>query len=230
MMISGNLNKIQKRSDGVWINNPTEEQLKFVKETVEVGGETKYLIEDIEDIGFETLDDLFKSFGKSFTKLDEKAQKKAVNRYYDTIVEEYGDSLPDLVTAPIEDTVLDDQKYIQRFIENSFDVIMGQRTDNASRSPVFRQAYWRAVYDLLPRMTPAMRTILLEGKTYRQGGKTIKVGGARKSNIPNENLLNSIKADIGITPEKLRKREVEINLDMFERRVKELNDADAKLG
>ena len=230
MMLSGKLNKIQKRSDGVWINNPTEEQLKFVKETVEVGGETKYLIEDIEDIGFETLDDLFKSFGKSFTKLDEKAQKKAVNRYYDTIVEEYGDSLPDLVTAPIEDSVLDDQKYIQRFIENSFDVIMGQRTDNASRSPVFRQAYWRAVYDLLPRMTPAMRSILLEGKTYRQGGKTIKVGGARKSNIPNENLLNSIKADIGITPEKLRKREVEINLDMFERKVKELNDADAKLG
>ena len=232
MMISGKLGKIAKESDkGVWINNPTPQQIKQATETIEVGGEMKYFIPELDGLtGIETLDDLFAIFGKGFTKLDDKSMRKAANKYYDTIIEEYGDSLPELVTAPIEGTLLDDSKWLERFIENGFDVIMGQRTDNASRSPVFRQAYWRAVYDLLPRMTPAMRTVLLEGKNYRAGGKTIKVSGARKSNIPNENLLSSIKADIGLPAQKLRKADTEINLDMFERRVKELNEADAKLG
>ena len=101
--------------------------------------------------------------------------RKAANSYYDTILNNYIEDLPQYVTAPIDGTVLDDTKWIERFVNKMFDEIMGQRTDNASRSPLFRQAYWRAVYDLLPRMTPAMRTVLLEGKTYRQGGKTIKV-------------------------------------------------------
>ena len=79
-------------------------------------------------------------------------------------------------------------------------------------------------------MTPAMRTAMLQGKTYKQGGKVYKITGARNSNIPRENLMNKIKADIGVEPSKLRKRDVEINLDMLERRVKQLNEADAKLG
>ena len=177
-----------------------------------------------------TLDNLFEIFAGGFNKLKPDAPMMKVNELYRQLVSEYGQHFPDFLPVAKEGTLTDDAKWIDNFIENAFDVIMGQRTDNASRSPVFRQAYWRAVYDLLPRMTPAMRTALLEGKTFKQGGKTYKVQGARKANIPDENLLNSIKADIGLTPEKLRKRDVEINLDMFERRVKELNEADLKLG
>ena len=68
---------------------------------------------------------------------------------------------------------------------------MGQRTDNASRSPVFRQAYWRAVYDMLPYMSGKMRQIMLDGGEYTLEGKTVKIAGARNSNLPEENLLSS---------------------------------------
>ena len=177
-----------------------------------------------------TLDEVFDMFAQGFNKLGRDTSRMKVNDFYSGFLKNYGKNIPDYLPTAREGTLIDDATFMDNFIENAFDVIMGQRTDNASRSPVFRQAYWRAVYDLSPRMTPAMRTALLEGKTFKQGGKTYKVQGARKANIPNENLLNSIKADIGIEPSKLRKRDVEINLDMFERRVKQLNEADAKIG
>ena len=234
MITTGKLKHIAtERNQGVWTDAAllTPDQIKNAAGSVEHAGKTMYLIKEGQGLdGIDNLDDLFKIFGKSFTTLDEKNMKKAANSYYDTILNNYIKDLPQYVTAPLEGTVLDDTKWIERFVNKMFDEIMGQRTDNASRSPVFRQAYWRAVYDLLPRMTPAMRTVLLEGKTYRQGGKTIKVSGARKSNIPDENLLASIKADIGLPSVKLRKADTEINLDLFERRVKELNAADLKAG
>ena len=177
-----------------------------------------------------TLDELFDMFAQGFKKLNRDASRMSVDSFYLGFTKNYKDNLPDYLPIARENPLLEDKKFIDNFIENAFDVIMGQRTDNASRSPVFRQVYWRAVYDLLPRMTPAMRTAMLQGKTYKQGGKVYKIEGARNSNIPRENLMNSIKADIGIEPSKLRKRDVEINLDMLERRVKQLNEADAKIG
>ena len=234
MITTGKLKHINtKETDGVWTSAGllTPEQIKNAASSVEHGGETMYLIKEGNGLeGIESLEDLFAIFGKGFTKLDDKSMRRAANKYYDTVMENYIENLPQYVTAPLDGTILDDTKWVERFVNKMFDEIMGQRTDNASRSPVFRQAYWRAIYDLLPRMTPAMRTVLLEGKTYRQGGKTIKVSGARKSNIPDENLLASIKADIGLPSVKLRKADTEINLDLFERRVAELNAADAKLG
>ena len=234
LLTTGKLKHIAtEATDGVWTDSAllTPAQIKNAASSVEHGGKTMYLIKEGNGLdGIETLEDLYKIFGKGFTKLDDKSMRKAANTYYDSILNNYIEDLPQFVTAPLDGTVLDDTKWIERFVNKMFDEIMGQRTDNASRSPVFRQAYWRAIYDLLPRMTPAMRTVLLEGKSYRQGGKTIKVSGARKSNIPDENLLASIKADIGLPSVKLRKRDTEINLDLFERRVAELNAADAKQG
>ena len=177
-----------------------------------------------------TLDEVFDMFAQGFKKLGRDADRMSVNAFYEGFLRNYAKNLPDYLPVAKENALLEDTKFIDNFIENAFDVIMGQRTDNASRSPVFRQVYWRAVYDLLPRMTPAMRTAMLQGKTYKQGGKVYKITGARNSNIPRENLMNKIKADIGVEPSKLRKRDVEINLDMLERRVKQLNEADAKLG
>ena len=234
MITTGKLKHIAtEATEGVWTDAAllTPAQIKNAAGSVDHAGKTMYLIKEGQGLdGIEDLDDLFKIFGKGFTTLDDKSMRKAANSYYDTILNNYIEDLPQYVTAPIDGTVLDDTKWIERFVNKMFDEIMGQRTDNASRSPVFRQAYWRAVYDLLPRMTPAMRTVLLEGKSYRKGGKNIKVSGARNSNIPNENLLASIKADIGLPSVKLRKADTEINLDMFERRVLELNQAELKAG
>lgn len=234
MITTGKLKHIAtEATEGVWTDAAllTPAQIKNAASSVEHAGKTMYLIKEGQGLdGIEDLDDLFKIFGKGFTTLDDKSMRKAANSYYDTILNNYIEDLPQYVTAPLDGTVLDDTKWIERFVNKMFDEIMGQRTDNASRSPVFRQAYWRAVYDLLPRMTPAMRTVLLEGKSYSKKGKNIKVSGARNSNIPNENLLASIKADIGLPSVKLRKADTEINLDMFERRVKELNQADLKAG
>ena len=139
------------------------------------------------------------------------------------------DKLPEYVAAGSPDYIENSGK-MDYYVERAFDILMGQRTDNASRSPVFRQAYWRAIYDLLPYMSPSMRKVMLNGGKYKSGDKAIEVAGALNANLPAQNLLASIKEDIGLNPRKLRKMETEINEDMFKRRIKELNDSDQAAG
>ena len=141
----------------------------------------------------------------------------------------YFDDLPDVMAVGKTDFV-DSEGKAEFYTNKAFDFLMGQRTDNASRSPVFRQAYWRAVYDMLPYMSGKMRQIMLDGGEYTLEGKTVKIAGARNSNLPEENLLSSIKADIGVPSSKLRKKDTEINMDMFEREVQKLNARDTKYG
>jgi hypothetical protein len=92
--------------------------------------------------------------------------------------DEYIDDLPNIVAVGKTDYI-DDVGKLEFYTNKAFDALMGQRTDNASRSPVFRQAYWRTIYDLLPYMSGKMRQVMLEGGTYSIDGKEIKVAQRR---------------------------------------------------
>ena len=190
-------------------------------------GKLKFLDSKYVD---ETIDDYLDSIVKG-TKREYK-NKRLYDDVNDILFKEdgnYFDTLPEFVAAGSPDYIENTGK-LDYYVERAFDVLMGQRTDNASRSPVFRQAYWRAIYDLLPYMSPSMRKIMLDGGKYQSGNKSIEVAGALNANLPGQNLLASLKEDIGLNPNKLRKKETEINEDMFKRRIKELNDSDKKLG
>ena len=169
----------------------------------------------------ETLDDFFDSIKNG----DQKLYKSVKN----TLLEDYIEDLPNVVAVGKTDYI-DDVGKLEFYTNKAFDALMGQRTDNASRSPVFRQAYWRTIYDLLPYMSGKMRQVMLEGGTYTVNGKEFKVAGALNANLPGENMLATIKADIGLPANKLRKADTEINIDMFIRKIDELNTKDKDLG
>ena len=124
--------------------------------------------------------------------------------------DEYIDDLPNVVAVGKTDYI-DNVGKLEFYTNKAFDALMGQRTDNASRSPVFRQAYWRTIYDLLPYMSGKMRQVMLEGGTYTIDGKEIKVAGALNASLPRENMLATFRADIGLLAQKLRKADTEIN-------------------
>jgi len=178
-------------------------------------------------------------YGKSgatwddFFKGTQDGSKNIYNKIKNTLMNEEGDfieHLPEMLAVGKTD-YLDSVSKAGMIVNNLFDFAMGQRTDNASRSPVFRQKYWRSVYDMLPYMSGKMRKIMLDGGTFTNAeGKTITVAGARNAKIPNENLFASIRNDIGLPSSKMRRRETEINLDMFEREVKRLNARDKSAG
>ena len=171
-----------------------------------------------------TFDDFFNSTYDG----DSKVYNKVKNILMDEEGEFFKD-LPDIMAVGKTDYI-DSQGKAEYYTNKAFDFLMGQRTDNASRSPVFRQAYWRSIYDMLPYMSGKMRQTMLDGGQFTFKGETVKISGARNSNIPEQNMLASIKADIGMNPSKLRKKETEINLDMFEREVQRLNARDIKAG
>ncbi len=50
---------------------------------------------------------------------------------------------------------------IDRFTESAFSMLMTQRTNNLSRSPVFKQAYWREVNRLMDGASPEARATIL---------------------------------------------------------------------
>ena len=70
----------------------------------------------------------------------------------------------------------------------------------------------------------------MEGGNYIVGGKEFNVSGALNANLPGENLMASMRADIGLPAQKLRKSDTDINIDMFQGKIKELNDRDIKAG
>jgi len=170
----------------------------------------------------ETLDDFFDSIKNGDQKLYKSVKKTLLS-------DEYIDDLPNVVAVGKTDYI-DNVGKLEFYTNKAFDALMGQRTDNASRSPVFRQAYWRTIFDMLPYMSGKMRQVMLEGGTYTVNGKEFKVAGALNANLPDENMLATIKADIGLPAEKLRKADTEINIDMFIRKVDELNAKDKSLG
>ena len=100
------------------------------------------------------------------------------------------------------------------------------KTDTLSRSPVFRQLYWRQVYDMLPFMSPGMRQRLLYGGTVYTEGRYVNIKGANRANIPDQNLW----ARLRFTPQQLRKQDTTINLDMFKNEIKKLDEIDAAAG
>jgi len=170
----------------------------------------------------ETLDDFFDSIKNGDQTLYKSVKKTLLS-------DEYIDDLPNVVAVGKTDYI-DNVGKLEFYTNKAFDALMGQRTDNASRSPVFRQAYWRTIYDLLPYMSGKMRQVMLEGGTYTIDGKEIKVAGALNANLPGENMLATFRADIGLPAQKLRKADTEINIDMFQRKIKELNEKDTALG
>ena len=170
----------------------------------------------------ETLDDFFDSIKNGDQTIYRNVKKKLLS-------DEYIDSLPNVVAVGKTDYI-DNVGKLEFYTNKAFDALMGQRTDNASRSPVFRQAYWRTIFDMLPYMSGKMRQVMLEGGTYTIDGKEFKVAGALNANLPGENMIATFKADLGLPAEKLRKADTEINIDMFQRKIKELNDRDTELG
>lgn len=163
---------------------------------------------------------------------------------YDKLVEMFSDPfnvihMPDYVAVPKAD-MIEDIGFYQKAISNMFNMFMGERTDNMSRSPVFRQAYWRAIYDLLPSMTKEMRDLILNGGNIKKSvdsDELIKWAGAYDANIPEANLLENIIGDLrqaagekGVGIKFFRDKDTRINLQMIEKRIKELNDADLASG
>jgi hypothetical protein len=183
----------------------------------------EFIDEETYGKGGATLDNLFEEL--------RNGDKTLYNKVKNILMDENGDYFKDLpeILAVGKTEYIDEVGKLEFYTNKAFDALMGQRTDNASRSPVFRQAYWRTIYDLLEYMSPKMRQTMLEGGTYTVGGKEFKVAGAYNANLPGENLIASIKADLGLSPQKLRKQDTEINIDMFERKVKELNLRDKEL-
>lgn len=170
----------------------------------------------------ETLDDFFDSIKSGDQTLYKKVKKTLMG-------DNYINDLPNVVAVGKTDYI-DNVGKLEFYTNKAFDALMGQRTDNASRSPVFRQAYWRTIYDMLPYMSGKMRQVMLEGGTYTVNGKQFTVAGALNANLPGENMLATFRADIGLPAGKLRKADTEINIDMFQRKIKELNEKDASLG
>lgn len=170
----------------------------------------------------ETIDDFFDSIQNGDNSLYKKVKNTLMS-------DEYINDLPNVVAVGKTDYI-DDVGKMEFYTNKAFDALMGQRTDNASRSPVFRQAYWRTIYDMLPYMSAKMRNTMMEGGNYIVGGKEFNVSGALNANLPGENLMASMRADIGLPAQKLRKSDTDINIDMFQRKIKELNDRDIKAG
>ena len=133
-------------------------------------GKLKFLDSKYVD---ETIDDYLDSIVKG-TKREYK-NKRLYDDVNEILFKEDGnffDTLPEFVAAGSPDYIENTGK-LDYYVGRAFDVFMGQRTDNASRSPVFRQAYWRAIYDLLPYMSPSMRKIMLDGGKYQSGKEVI---------------------------------------------------------
>ena len=88
---------------------------------------------------------------------------------------------------------------------------------------------------MLPYMSAGMRARLLNGGTIMSEGMPISIKGARRANIPQQNLWQRFFSSIdptegGTAGLKLRKRDNAINFDMFEKEVKRLDAIDAKAG
>ena len=88
---------------------------------------------------------------------------------------------------------------------------------------------------MLPYMSAGMRARLLNGGTIMSEGIPISIKGARRANIPQQNLWQKFFSSIdptegGTAGLKLRKRDNAINFDMFEKEVKRLDAIDAKAG
>ncbi len=165
-------------------------------------------------------------------------------KHYESLIDFIGDPfnvihLPDYVAVPKAD-MIDDVSFYQKAISNMFNMFMGERTDNMSRSPVFRQAYWRAIYDLLPSMTKEMRDLILNGGRIKKSvdsDELVTWTGAYSANIPEANLLENIIGDLrqaagekGVGIKFFRDKDTRINLQMIEQRIKKLNDADLASG
>ena len=103
----------------------------------------------------ETLDDFFDSIRDGDQTLYKKVKKTLLS-------DDYIEDLPNIVAVGKTDYI-DNAGKLEFYTNKAFDALMGQRTDNASRSPVFRQAYWRTIYDMLPYMSGKMRQTMLEG-------------------------------------------------------------------
>ena len=190
------------------------------------------------------IDDLwleYKKYGDTLTGKRKSGLKKkdsSINSMADVLDEVYED-LP-VYQKTIKELFEDDPSRIKQFVEMGFKTLMGDRTDNLSRSPVFRQLYWRQIYEMLPYMSPSARHRILYGGTVRSEGRSVKLGGAVNAGIPDENLWSKIMGTPGTllrggkrTPMagvKLRKRDTEINLDMLKRKIEELNKVDAEAG
>lgn len=173
------------------------------------------------------LDDVFRELDSKGTQLFKK-QKGVKAENFKSLVKSLDDNfenLPQYISAPFDD-YMDAPNRWQSFTTKQFDRFMGARTDTLSRSPVFRQIYWRQVYDMLPYMSPGMRNRLLYGGTIYSEGRYLSVKGALKANIPDENLW----AKLRFTPQQLRKQDTTINLDMFKKEVEKLDAIDAKAG
>ena len=187
-------------------------------------------------------DDVFKELDSQGTNVFKKKPgiKKKDSQFeavVDIIDDKY-ESLPQYLAAPM-DSYMDSPTGIwgwyTRQTARGFDIFMGSRTDNLSRSPVFRQLYWRQIYDMLPYMSAGMRARLLNGGTIMSEGIPISIKGARRANIPQQNLWQRFFSSVdptegGTAGLKLRKRDNAINFDMFEKEVKRLDDIDAKAG
>lgn len=187
-------------------------------------------------------DDVFKELDSQGTNVFKKRPgiKKKDSQFeavVDIIDDKY-ESLPQYLAAPM-DSYMDSPTGIwgwyTRQTARGFDIFMGSRTDNLSRSPVFRQLYWRQIYDMLPYMSAGMRARLLNGGTIMSEGIPISIKGARRANIPQQNLWQRFFSSIdptegGTAGLKLRKRDNAINFDMFEKEVKRLDAIDAKAG
>ena len=187
-------------------------------------------------------DDVFKELDSQGTNVFKKRPgiKKKDSKFESVvdIIDDKYESLPQYLAAPM-DSYMDSPTGIwgwyTRQTARGFDIFMGSRTDNLSRSPVFRQLYWRQIYDMLPYMSAGMRARLLNGGTIMSEGIPISIKGARRANIPQQNLWQRFFSSIdptegGTAGLKLRKRDNAINFDMFEKEVKRLDAIDAKAG
>ena len=183
-------------------------------------------------------DDVFKELDSQGTNVFKKRPgiKKKDSKFESVvdIIDDKYESLPQYLAAPM-DSYMDGPNWWSRQTARGFDIFMGSRTDNLSRSPVFRQLYWRQIYDMLPYMSAGMRARLLNGGTIMSEGMPISIKGARRANIPQQNLWQRFFSSIdptegGTAGLKLRKRDNAINFNMFEKEVKRLDAIDAKAG
>lgn len=173
------------------------------------------------------LDDVFKELVSKGSKLFKKQTGvkadnfKSLLKTFDDVFED----LPQYISAPF-DSYMDANNLWDKMTAKGFDFFMASKTDTLSRSPVFRQLYWRQVYDMLPFMSPGMRQRLLYGGTVLTEGRYVNIKGANRANIPDQNLW----ARLRFTPQQLRKKDTTINLDMFKKEIKRLDEIDAAAG
>ena len=173
------------------------------------------------------LDEVFKELTSKGSKLFRKQKGVKADNFKALVntLDENFENLPQYITAPFDD-YLDATNAWDKFTTRNFDRFMGSKTDTLSRSPVFRQIYWRQIYDMLPYMSPGMRDRLLYGGTIYTEGQYLSIKGAIKANIPDANLLSRLR----FTPRNISKKDVQINLDMFKNEVERLNKIDAEAG